>query len=183
MKLYELHILYVPFGTVDHSDAITGCYHRIGCRTVYLSGSACSNDGDPGEYGINVARLFIECIYAIAGNIGREAGNIVPQMMLRNQVYPKKMLVNRDIWQLCDLGQQCPLHFPAREIFVVQNPVFRMSSFSAQIILFAPVFVKTGTPVNDFLHTRWPLFNYDTNDLLITQTIASVECICNVFFV
>ena len=40
MKLYEFHIVHRSFGPIDHSLAIAGSYHGVGCGLINSSAAA-----------------------------------------------------------------------------------------------------------------------------------------------
>src|SRR6185437_873200 len=131
MKLVKFHILYLPFGTIHHSNAIASSNNRIGCGAVYIACTTCCYQYCLGNNGIYLLCFRIISIHAIALNILHSVGYQLTQMVLRNNIYGKMMGNNFYVWMCMHLLQQGTFNLFACNIFMVQYAIFRMAAFFA----------------------------------------------------
>ena len=93
VKLHELHVFYSTLSPVYHCDTITGGDDRVGRIEVYLPRPAGSEHGSPSDDGLHRLRLLVEGVGTIAPYVGRDAGDRVAEVVLRDEVYRVVMLV------------------------------------------------------------------------------------------
>ena len=86
MKLHKLHIAHAAFCTIHHSHAIPCSNDWISSRAIDLPCPSSSNYCYFGQMGLYIKIVFIESIYPIAFNIRMDPGDIIPQMMLRQEI-------------------------------------------------------------------------------------------------
>ena len=82
----------------------------------------------------------------------------ITKVMLCYDVEHKAMTDELNIWFSFDRFQQCSFHFFARNIFMMQNPVFAVTTFFAQFVITIRLFIKTCAPFYDFFNTLYTFF-------------------------
>jgi hypothetical protein len=100
-------------------------------------------------------------------------------VVLRDEVNGKVMLMNFYIGQLCRLFKQGSLYFPTGEVFIVQYPVFRMPSFTPQVVVLGFILVKASAPANDFSYALRPFFYHYFYDVPVAKAVAGIKGILN----
>ena len=103
--------------------------------------------------------------------------------MLGDDVDGKIMLVYFNVVQGLCFFIEGALDFPTRNVFVMEDSIFWMSAFFAQIVLTFLVFIKSGAPVDDLLDTKGSFFHHHFYYFVIAEAIAGIEGIGYVFVV
>ena len=162
MKLNKFHAFYTTFCPVNHRNTIARSDDRIRSSAINLSDTACTNHSCSSQNSFYFIRFFVQSIRTITLNIWCNACNIISQMVLRNNIYCEKMFVYVNVWKTRRLFYQSTLHFPTRQIFIMQNTIFGVTAFFGEVIFFLVFFfVKTCAPIYQFLHTFGPFFHYN----------------------
>ena len=78
VELHELHVFHRSFGTVNHGDAVSGSYQRIGRCLVYGSYAAGCHQRHLGQIGIYLSGFRVENVSAVAFDVRCLAGNGYP---------------------------------------------------------------------------------------------------------
>ena len=87
VELYEFHVFYFAFGTVNHSYSVACGYRRVGGGAIYVAYSSGGYKGRFRQERVYVVGVLVEYIYAVTGNVGGVAGYVYPQMVLGYQLY------------------------------------------------------------------------------------------------
>ena len=94
----------MPFGAIGHSDAIATGNNGVGGIAIGLASAASSHYREAGKHGFNFTAFLVQYVSAIAFDIRHQPGDVVTQMVLRNQVNRKIMLQYLQVGQLAGLG-------------------------------------------------------------------------------
>ena len=73
VELYKLHILDLPFRTIDHSYTISGSDLGVGGGRIDRTRSPSRHERDSAQVGVYLLRLGIEDIGSVALDIGGTA--------------------------------------------------------------------------------------------------------------
>ena len=160
VELDEFHILHRSFGAVDHRYAVAGSYRRIGRRCVDLTDASGCHNRYLSKEGVHLARLRIEHIGAVAGDVGRAACYYLAQMMLRDDFYGKPILHNVDVRMTLDGAYQAFLNLRSRVVGVVEYAKFRVSTFAVQVEIAVLFLVEVYAPVDELSYLRRRFAHY-----------------------
>ena len=104
------------------------------------------------------------------------------QMVLGNKINGEKMFKNSYAFNRVSLGHQGSLHFPTGEVFVMQNSIFRVTTFSAKIkSAIGSFFIKPCTPLNNLLYAKRAFIDDDINNFFITKSVSGIQRIFLMF--
>jgi len=79
------------------------------------------------------------------------------------------------------LHGKCTLNLLSGIVFVVQDPVLGMSSFTCQVIFTPGILIKLRSPLNQFTNLGGTLPDHHFNHLLITEMISGHQGILHMF--
>ena len=146
MKLNKLHICQSSFCSVHHSNTISSCNDWIRSISIDLPGPTCTQHCSLCYKWLNFICFFIQHICSIAFNVRGESGYISSQKMLCDELHCKIVLKDSDIFELFYLFIKSSLDLPSSYIFVVQNSIFRVTTFHPQAIVSILFFIKSSSP-------------------------------------
>ena len=129
MELNKLHISHLPFSPINHGDAIAGRNYRIRCIRIYVT---CSTGGHDRNFRKNFFYRVgnsVKSVNPVTRNIRSAFIYKLPKVMLGNQLNSKIMGKYLNIAIFMDFFEQRTFNLKARNILVVQNAVFRMTTF------------------------------------------------------
>ena len=96
VELDELHVLHRALGAVDHRYAVAGGDQRVGGCLVDGAHAPRGHQRDAGEELVD-APLRVEDVGPVAGDVGRAAGDDLPQVVLRYDLDGEMVLVDVDV--------------------------------------------------------------------------------------
>jgi hypothetical protein len=119
MELNEFHIADRTLCPVHHRYTIGCGDQRIGRSPVQLSGTTRSHERYPAQDGFNLTRVKIQYVGSETVDTSGTSRDLLPQVMLRNQIDRKQMRMHLNILVMLHLIQQCSLDFSSRTVFMV----------------------------------------------------------------
>ena len=182
MELYEFHILYGAFGTVDHGDSVSGGDERIGSVTVNGFTTACSHDGYFGKEGIYLTGIFIQHVGTVAFDARCVAGHDDAQMVLGNDFHRIVVGQYRDVGMLFDGFYQAGLYFCSCIVFMVQNPELGMPAFFMQVKFSIVFFVKRHSPFDELIDLSGCVAHHFLYGFAVAYPVARNHSVLNMFF-
>src|SRR6185503_5427730 len=124
MKLDEFHVFNTTFSPVYHRYTITGRNRGVCSSSVYLAVATCCQQRDPGQDLFDLVRFGVQYIYAITLDVGCGLRNKIAKVMLGNNIDNETMLDDLNVFLPGYSIEQCPLHFPAGNILMMNDPEF-----------------------------------------------------------
>ena len=183
VELDELHVLQVALGAVGHGDTVSRSDDGVGGGAVDLAVATGGQNGRPGEDLVDLPRFTVHHVAAVALDVGRQAGDDVAQVVLRQEVEGEVVFVDDEVVQRGRLGGEGALDLPPSQVLVVQDAVFGVAALAAQVVLLELVQVEARPPFDDFLHAGGPFLDDDADDVLVAQARPGVQRIGDVLFV
>lgn len=180
VKLDELHIPDAALGPVDHGDAVASGDDRVGGLAVDLSGTTGSQDGGPGQEGLDATCLLIQCIGPVTGDARGDPGDVVAQMVLGDQINGEVMFEDGDVGVATGLFQQGALDLPSGEVLVVEDAILGVASLPAQVIPLLSVLIEPGAPFDDLAHPVGAFIHHGLDGIDVAQAVTGIQGVGNV---
>ena len=140
------------------------------------------HDGHLGEHGFDFVGVEVEHIGAEAGQAARMAGDELAQVVLRQQVDGEVVLQHGDVGMALHLLDQRPFDFGAREVFVVEDAVLRVSAFAVELETSVGSLVEARTPGDEVGDELRCAANDQLDRFPVALPGAADERILDVFF-
>lgn len=182
VKLNELHVLHLPLGAIHHGDTVAGRDDGVGRCLVNLSGASGSDQRNAGEYGLDLARLGVQHISAIAGYTGHTATDFFTQVMLGDQVDREVMRVDLNVRMFANLLKQGPFDLVPGRVLEVEHPVFAMTTFPREVVVALRITIETCPPLDDLADPLGAFGDHHADHVLPAQSGTCDEGIPDVLF-
>ena len=149
MELYELHVLHGCFGAIGHGDAVARGNVRVGCRGIHRAAAAGGEHRDTREHCVNLVRVGVEHVRAETFDVGRAAGHLYAEVVLRDDFHGKVIFEQRNIRVAAHCFNQAALYLEAGVIGMVEDTELGVSAFAMQVKL--PVFflIEIHAPLHE----------------------------------
>ena len=130
VELYELHVLHLTLGTIDHGDAVAG--GDIGVRGGSIDGTSAAggHQGYAAQVGVHLARLRVQDVGTVAFDVRCAACDAYAQVVLGDNLYSEVVLQHLDIGILAYGLHQPALYLGSRVIGMVQDAELRVSALT-----------------------------------------------------
>ena len=133
VELYILHILDTGLGTVAHRYAIACSDLRVGCGVVDVSATARCYDRELCQSREYLVCLGVEDVGSKAGQTSGVACYNLAEMVLREQIYGKVVLQNRDVGVSSSLLNQRSLNLGTRKVLIVEYAVLGVAALTMEV--------------------------------------------------
>ena len=102
-------------------------------------------------------------------------------MVLRNNVDDKTIINEPDVRIIFKGNQKSSFDLLSRNVFMMKYSKSRMSALFSQFIITTGLLIKFCSPFNDLVDSFRSFFHHDLHDMFIAKSIASDQCILNMF--
>ncbi len=179
MKLNEFHIGDASLRSVDHRHPIACGHVRIRRMEIYLAGASAGKEGRPGQESLYPLTLRVVDVGTVAVNIRTQAGDMLAEVMLGDELDRKVVLVDIDVGMCARIRQKRPFDLAARRIGRVHDAVRRMPSFPAEMQAPVPL-RKLGSQRHQLLDPLRTFLDDEADDLGVAQARAGLERVIDV---
>ena len=181
VELHKLHVLHHALGAIDHRYAVAGSYLGIGGRGIYSPRTTRSHQRDAAEERVDLLRLGIQYVGAVALDVRRTARDAHTQVVLRDDLYGKVVLQHVDIRILAHRSHQSALYLGARIVGMVQDAELGVTALAVQVKAAILFLVEVHAPLHQFLDGTRRIAYHLLHGLRIAQPVARHHRVVDVF--
>ncbi|OPZ95480.1 MAG: hypothetical protein BWY72_02090 [Bacteroidetes bacterium ADurb.Bin416] len=181
VKLYEFHVLHRPLGPIDHGNAVTSGNHGVGGCLVDGANTTGSHEGCLGQKGVYFPCPHVQNIGSVTLNVIGMPGDILSQMMLRQDFNGKMVTVYVNVGMVFNPVDQGLLDFSTRRILVVQDTEIGVATLLVQIKMTGLILVEVYAPSYQLIYLLRSLPDHHLHDFPVAKTVSGDEGVFNVF--
>ena len=179
VELNELHVGYSTLGTINHRNTVASGNDGIGRGQIDSATAACTHHGHLGQIGVNLRFLRIQDVGTIALDVGRATGHTNTQMVLRDNLNGKVILLDVDVGIVTNSLHQSALNLCTGIVGMVQDAELRVSAFAVQIELPVILLVEIHAPVDQLLYLAWGIAYHLFHRFAVGDIVACDNCVGN----
>ena len=182
VELHELHVLHLALGAIDHGDAVARGDVGVGGGLVDGSRAARGHERHLREVGVNLARLGVEHVGAIAFDVGCAAGHTDAQMVLRDNLHRKVIFQHLDVGVVAHRLHQSALNLRPRVVGMVQDAELRVASLPVQVERAVLLLVEVHAPLQQVLDALRSAHHHLLHRLRVADVVARNHRVLDVLF-
>ena len=182
VELHKLHVFDEPFGTIDHRDAVARRHIRVGGSGIDSACAACSHKGDATEIGVDLARLGVEDIRAIALDVGCATGDAHAEVVLGDDLYGEVIFEDINIGVVANRSHESTLDLCACVVGMVEDPELGVTAFAVKVKRAVLFLVEVHAPVDEFLDLLRRLAHHLLYRSRVAEPVACYHSVVDVLF-
>ena len=182
VELDELHVLHRGLGAVGHGDAVARGDVGVGRGGVDSPAAPRGKDGDLREEGVDLLRVGVEDIGAVAFDVGRAPRHLDAQMVLCDDFDSEMVFQHRDVRVLVDGLDEAALDFEACVVGMVQDAELRVASLAVEVKLAVGFLVEVDAPFQQALDACGSPFDHLLDGRRVADVVARDEGVADVLF-
>ena len=181
VELYEFHILYRTFGTVNHCLTITRSNTGVCCCLIDGTAATGTHQCYLTEISIYLFCFWVEHISTEAFDVWSASCYLYAEMMLGDDLYCKMIFFDFYGGVFAYGLHQSSLNFRPGIIRMVQYSEFRMSPFAVQVEFSTLFFVEVHAPVHKFTYLCRSVSYHLFHSFSVADEITGNHCVLNMF--
>lgn len=171
MELDELHVLHCALGAVDHRDAVAGGDEGVGRGGVDGATAAGGHQCRLGQERVDTS-VGRQHVGAIAGDVGRAAGDNLAQMVLGDDLDGKVVFKDVDVGTGADSLDEALLYLISRVVGMVENAELRVTALAVEVKVAVLLLVKIHAPLDELPDLSRGLGDNLADGLGVAQIVA-----------
>ncbi len=181
MELYELHVLHRSLCTVNHSLAVASGYYRVCSGLVNGTASTGTHQRYLTQIGIHLLRVGIQHVCSVTLDIRRASCYYHSEMMLRDNLHSKMVLLDVDIRIAAHCLHQSTLNLSSGVVGMMKNTELRVSALTVKVERAVFLFIEIHSPLHQFFDLRRSISYYLLHSLAVADIVAGNHCVLNMF--
>ena len=180
VELDELHVLHGALSTIDHGNAVACGDERIGSGVIHSSHTACCDEGQSREEGIDLSCLLIENVSTIALNVGGATGNDSSQVVLCENLDSEMIVKDIDVLMSLYCLDKRLLNLVTSVVGMVKDAELAMSALTVQVKVALLVFIEVYAPVYESINLLGSLSHHLLHGLGVAEPVTCNHSVVDV---